>query len=107
MKKAGVMGWPIGHSKSPALHGFWLREHGIDGSYVALPVEPGDLRAELQALPERGFSGVNLTVPHKEAALAIVDTVDEVARRIGATNCVVVKDGKLAATNTEIGRAHV
>lgn len=101
MKKAGVMGWPIGHSKSPALHGFWLREHGIDGSYVALPVRPEDLSAELRALPDRGFSGVNLTVPHKEAALAIVDSIDDVARRIGATNCVVVKDGKLTATNTD------
>ncbi len=101
MKKAGVMGWPIGHSKSPALHGFWLREHGVDGSYIALAVQPENLRAELHALPERGFSGVNLTVPHKEAALAMVDSVDDVARRIGATNCVLVNDGKLAATNTD------
>ena len=101
MKKAAVMGWPIGHSKSPALHGFWLRTYGIDGSYVALAVPPEQLCAELRALPERGFSGVNLTVPHKEAALACVDSIDDVARRIGATNCVVVRDGKLAATNTD------
>jgi shikimate dehydrogenase len=101
-KKAGVMGWPVAHSKSPALHGFWLRELGIHGSFVLLPVTPEDLTYELRALPERGFAGVNLTVPHKEAALLIADTVDDTARRIGATNCIIVTpSAKLRATNTD------
>ena len=88
-KKAGVMGYPVGHSRSPALHGFWLERHGIDGAYVPMAVRPGDLAAALRALPILGFAGCNLTIPHKEAALALVDRVDPLARRIGAVNTVV------------------
>jgi shikimate dehydrogenase len=96
------MGWPIGHSKSPALHGYWLRELGIDGAYVPLAVEPGNLATALRALPALGFVGVNLTVPHKEEALRIVDDVDVIARQIGAANTIVVaRDGTLRATNTD------
>ena len=100
--QAGVMGWPVGHSLSPRLHGFWLRELGIDGTYSAVAVAPGDLGDSLRSLPERGFAGVNLTLPHKEAAAAIVDTMDQAAARIGAVNTIVVNaDGSLAGGNTD------
>lgn len=100
--KAGVMGWPVGHSLSPALHGHWLARHGIAGSYEALPVAPDDLPAALAGLAADGLRGVNLTVPHKEAALALVDSVDESAQRIGAVNTVVVgDDGALTGCNTD------
>ncbi len=101
-KKAGVMGWPVDHSRSPALHGFWLKTYGIDGSYERLPVKPEDLAKALRDLPAKGFAGVNLTVPHKEAALAVVDEVSPEGRRIGAVNTIFVKpDGRLVATNTD------
>jgi shikimate dehydrogenase len=101
-KLAGVMGWPVGHSRSPRLHGYWLEKHGIDGAYVPLAVRPDDLGAALRALPKLGFRGCNLTVPHKEAALTIVDRVDAAARRIGAVNTVVVEaDGSLSGSNTD------
>ena len=99
---AGIMGWPVSHSRSPALHNFWLDEYGIDGAYVPLPVQPEQLERALRALPSLGFRGANLTLPHKEAALAIVDRVDPLASRIGAVNTVVVMpDGSLEATNTD------
>ena len=100
---AGIMGWPISHSRSPALHNFWLDEHGIDGVYVPLPVRPDDLSQALRALPALGFRGCNLTIPHKEMALSIVDHVDPLARRIGAVNTVVVGgDGSLHGSNTDV-----
>jgi shikimate dehydrogenase len=96
------MGWPVAHSRSPLVHGFWLREHRIDGEYLALPVPPGDLARHLRALPAEGYAGCNLTIPHKEAALGIVDRVDERAARIGAVNTVVVlPDGRLEGRNTD------
>ena len=76
MKKAGVMGWPVAHSLSPALHQFWLREHGIDGSYESLAVPPDRLAAGLRALASKGFAGCNLTIPHKEAALPLMELLD-------------------------------
>jgi shikimate dehydrogenase len=97
---AGVMGSPVMHSRSPMLHNYWLKQHGLAGAYLPLAVKAEGLRAALRALPALGFAGCNLTIPHKEAALAIVDTVDPVARRIGAVNCVVVApDGSLAGEN--------
>jgi shikimate dehydrogenase len=99
---AGIMGWPVSHSRSPALHNFWLDEHGIDGAYVPLAVRPEHLERALRALPALGFRGCNLTLPHKEAALAIVDRVDPLARRIGAVNTIIVMpDGSLEAHNTD------
>ena len=80
-KLAGVMGWPVAHSRSPRLHGFWLAQHDIDGAYLPLPVRPENLAAALKALPALGFAGVNLTVPHKEAALGLVDRSSDEARR--------------------------
>lgn len=102
VKKAGVMGWPVEHSLSPRLHGFWLKKYRIDGGYLALPTPPEHLREQLKTLAAHGFSGVNLTVPHKEAALAVVDEVEPLAQRIGAINTVVARaDGSLLGRNTD------
>lgn len=99
---AGVMGWPVSHSRSPRLHGYWLERHGIDGAYLPLAVRPEHLADALRALPKLGFRGCNLTVPHKEAAMHIVDRVDDTARRIGAINTVIVEeDGSLTGRNTD------
>lgn len=97
---AGVMGWPIAHSRSPKIHNHWLAQYGIEGSYVPLPVEPGRLEPALRALHALGFAGCNLTIPHKEAALPFLDYVEPGAARIGAVNCVVVdKNGRLIGHN--------
>ena len=99
---AGVMGWPVMHSRSPMLHNHWFRQHNLAGSYVPLAIAPEGLAAALRALHPLGFAGVNLTIPHKQQALAIVDEVDTVARRIGAISCVVVRpDASLAGTNND------
>jgi len=97
---AGVMGWPIMHSRSPKLHGYWLDYYGLVGAYAPLAIKAQGLEAALRALPALGFSGCNLTIPHKEAALRIVDEASPLARRIGAVNCVVVRaDGSLEGRN--------
>jgi shikimate dehydrogenase len=99
---AGIMGWPVGHSRSPALHNFWLAEHAIDGVYVPLAVRPEHLAQALRALPALGFRGCNLTIPHKAAALSVIDQIDATALRIGAVNTVIVAaDGSLAGSNTD------
>jgi shikimate dehydrogenase len=97
---AGLMGWPVMHSRSPKIHNFWLAKYGLNGTYVPLAIQAEGLRAALRALPALGFAGCNLTIPHKEAAFEIVDRVDPLARRIGAINCVVVApDGSLDGYN--------
>ena len=102
-KVAGVMGWPVGHSLSPRLHGYWLKKHGIDGVLIPLPVRPEHFAEALRALPTLGFVGASVTVPHKEAALELVDETEPLARRIGAVNTIVVRaDGKLAGRNTDV-----
>lgn len=99
---AGLMGWPVSHSRSPDIHNHWIAQHGLRGSYVLLPVAPDKLAQALRALPVLGFAGCNLTIPHKVAAMALVDHVDPVARRVGAINTVVVQpDGSLAGRNTD------
>ena len=99
---AGVMGWPVDHSRSPQLHGHWLRRYGIDGAYVPLAVAPEGLEAALRGLPALGFRGCNVTIPHKTAAAGLVDSLDALARRIGAVNTIVVSpDGDLTGSNTD------
>lgn len=98
---AGVMGWPVKHSRSPRLHGYWLDKYGIDGAYVPLAVSPEQLETALRALPALGFRGVNLTVPLKEKALTLVDEADEAARRIGAVNTIMVEGDRLLGRNTD------
>lgn len=100
---AGIMGWPVAHSRSPVLHGFWLDETGTDGAYVPLPVRPEHIEQALRALPILGFRGCNLTIPHKQTALHIADRVEPLARRIGAVNTIIVApDGTLEARNTDV-----
>src|SRR5690242_15884661 len=100
---AGIMGWPVAHSRSPTLHNFWLDGLGIDGVYVPLAVRPERLEEALRALPTLGFRGCNLTLPHKQAALSIVEHVEPLARRIGAINTVIVaSDGSLEGRNTDV-----
>jgi shikimate dehydrogenase len=90
------------HSRSPTLHNYWFTHYGLAGAYVPLAIEPKGLEAALRALAPLGFSGCNLTIPHKERALAIVDAIDPVARQIGAISCVVVRpDGSLSGTNND------
>lgn len=99
---AGVMGWPVGHSLSPRLHGYWLERYGIDGAYVPLPVRPEDVELAFAALPRLGFLGWNVTVPHKEAAFRLVQAHDAAAARMGAVNTVLVREGgSLLGCNTD------
>ena len=99
---AGVMGWPVSHSRSPTLHNHWIQHYGLTGSYVLLPVEPKNLPDAMRGLRALGFAGCNITIPHKVAAMALVDRVDPMARRIGAINTVVVKpDGSLKGFNND------
>lgn len=99
---AGIMGWPVAHSRSPLLHGFWIEQTGVDGAYVPLPVRPEDVAEALRALSILGFRGCNLTIPHKQLALAVADRIEPLARRIGAVNTIIVaSDGKLEARNTD------
>jgi shikimate dehydrogenase len=99
---AGVIGWPVAHSRSPRLHGFWLQRYGIDGAYLPFAVKPENLAAALAALPLLGLRGVNVTLPHKEAALGLCARVSAAARRIGAVNTIVVgEDGALEGSNTD------
>ncbi len=98
---AGVAGWPVSHSLSPRLHGFWLEHHGIDGAYLPLAVAPEHLETALRGLGDLGFRGVNVTIPHKGTALALCDEVAPLAARIGAVNTLVFEDGRLKGSNTD------
>ena len=102
MTTAGVIGWPISHSKSPRIHRFWLEELGIDGDYARFAVAPYQLAEALKGLPALGFSGVNVTVPHKVAVLSLLDRVEPVARAIGAVNTILVRNRELVGTNTDM-----
>lgn len=98
---AGVLGWPVGHSRSPRLHGYWLEHHGIDGAYLPLPVRPERFKPAVRALLDLGFRGANVTVPHKEAAGSLCDSVTARARAIGAVNTLVFEDGRILGDNTD------
>lgn len=101
--RAAVIGHPIAHSLSPRIHGFWLKHYSIEGAYDAIEVRPEHLQAFLQALPAQGYAGVNITLPHKEEALKYVDEIEPLSQLLGAVNTVVVKNGKLLASNTDLG----
>src|SRR5271169_2045193 len=88
---AGIMGWPVAHSRSPMIHAHWITELGLSGAYVPLAVRPERLSEAIKALPALGFAGCNVTIPHKEAAMRLVDRVDPLAKRIGAINTIVVE----------------
>lgn len=102
VRMAGVLGWPVAHSRSPRLHNYWLNQYGIDGAYLPLPVKPEDFETVLRCLPRMGFVGCNITVPHKEAAFAVADERDESSRRIGAVNTIYFTPrGRLIGSNTD------
>ena len=99
---AGVMGYPVMHSRSPMLHNYWLDQHGLVGRYMPLAVAPDGIERALRALAPLGFAGCNLTMPHKETAVPFMDRISPLVRRIGAMNCVVVaEDGSLEGHNFE------
>ena len=99
---AGVMGWPVAHSRSPAIHNHWIRHYGLNGSYVLLPVQPERIADAVRGLRALGFAGCNITIPHKVAAMPLMDRIDPLAARIGAINTVVVEqDGTLSGYNTD------
>lgn len=99
---AGVIGHPIAHSRSPALHGYWLRRYGIKGHYIPMDVSSDDLQRALEMLPRLGFVGINVTIPHKEAVLKLADVVTDRAALIGAANTLIFRaDGRIHADNTD------
>jgi shikimate dehydrogenase len=99
---AGVMGWPVAQSRSPILHNYWIQKYNLNGRYVPLPVEPERLAEAVRGLRALGFRGCNVTMPHKVNLMALLDSVTDTARRIGAINTVVVgEDGKLSGTNND------
>ena len=99
---AGVIGMPVAHSRSPVIHNFWLNAHGIRGAYVPLAVRPERLKEALAGLVALGFRGCNVTMPHKQTAMALLDRVNDTARRIGAVNTIVVEeDGTLSGFNND------
>src|SRR5258707_15455001 len=101
-RAAGVIGFPVAQSRSPRLHGYWLERYGIPGTYITMPVKPGQVEAALRGLAALGFAGCNVTIPHKEDVFRAVDRVDDLAKRMGAVNMVVVEaDGSLSGYNKD------
>ena len=99
---AGVMGWPVAHSRSPVIHNHWIKQYSLNGAYVLLPVKPEKLEDAIRGLPALGFAGCNLTIPHKVSAMKLVDMVHPTAQRMGAINTIVVQaDGALHGFNND------
>jgi shikimate dehydrogenase len=101
MKRACVIGWPIAHSRSPLIHGYWLRTHGIDGSYEKRPVRPDDVVEFLSHLHDHGFVGCNVTLPYKQTAYAVAAEKLPPASAVAAANTLWLDGGKLYADNTD------
>lgn len=101
MIKACVIGWPISHSRSPLIHGYWLKQHGIDGLYSRQPVEPSSLTSFINGLGTAGYAGCNVTIPHKEAVFHLVTRADDSTERLGAVNTVYLRNGQVLGTNTD------
>jgi shikimate dehydrogenase len=100
--RAGVVGWPIEHSRSPTIHRYWLKELGLQGSYEKFAVRPGEFREYAAKIGEEGFVGANVTVPHKEAAFEACDCLTDVAEALGAVNTLWREDGRLWGDNTDV-----
>jgi shikimate dehydrogenase len=100
-KKAAVIGWPIEHSKSPLIHGYWIDQFDLSGSYERIALAPDEFEAGIRDLMKNGYQGCNVTIPHKEAALVLADTVSDAANSIGAANTLVFKGGQIHADNTD------
>ena len=101
MKGACVIGWPIGHSRSPLIHNYWLKKHGIDAVYEIQPVEAHKVVEFVSSLPTSKFIGCNVTIPYKETVFEAVGVVDQIARRLGAVNTVYLRDNEICGTNTD------
>lgn len=101
MKRACVIGWPIEHSRSPLIHGYWLQKYGIDGAYTKEAVRPEDVSAFFASLRGHGLSGCNVTVPHKEAAFAAAQIKHESATAVGAANTLWLEEGVVHGANTD------
>ena len=99
--KAGVIGDPIAQSLSPFIHGYWIKENALDATYDAIPVQPEDLEDKLKQLADQGFSGVNVTLPHKQAVYELCDELSETAQSIGAVNVLTFQDGKYIGQNSD------
>jgi shikimate dehydrogenase len=91
----------VSYSRSPRLHGFWLDRYGIDGAYVPLPTPPEHFATAIRGLAAAGFAGLNVTIPHKEAAFALCDAVEPLARQAGAVNTLVFAEGRILGRNTD------
>ncbi|WP_429912810.1 shikimate dehydrogenase [Glycocaulis sp.] len=102
VRKAGVIGWPVSHSLSPAMMTAWLSDVGIEGEYSPVAAAPEDFAGTIHRLRDAGYAGVNVTLPHKEAALALADTASDAARAAGAANVLVFQTAKIHADNTDI-----
>lgn len=100
--KTGLIGHPVTHSKSPAIHNYWIRKYGLEGEYIAIDARPDHLEAALQQCIRQGYAGVNLTLPHKEHGLEFCDEIDEVARKVGAVNTLIFRKGKIHGLNTDV-----
>jgi shikimate dehydrogenase len=101
MRRACVIGWPISHSRSPLIHGYWLARYGIDGSYTRVPVQPDAASRFLGRLQAEGYVGCNVTIPHKVTACAVADEVRPAARAAGAANTLWYEGNRLVADNTD------
>lgn len=102
MMRTGVVGWPIAHSRSPLIHGYWLKEHRLDGRYDRIPLEPQRADAFFAAFPDQDLVGCNVTIPYKEIAASHVRHLSPVAARLGAVNTLWVENGVLCGTNTDV-----
>jgi shikimate dehydrogenase len=102
MQRACVIGWPIAHSRSPLIHGYWLKRCGLSGSYTKQAVPPEEFAAFVRNLAGKGFVGANVTVPHKEEAFRLADEADDAARSVEAANTLWLEDGRLRASNTDV-----
>ncbi len=99
---AGVMGWPVAHSRSPVIHNHWIRQYGLNGAYGLFPVEPQNIDDAIRGLKALGLAGCNITIPHKVEAMKRMDWVDPLAQRMGAINTIVVQaDGALHGYNND------
>ena len=101
IRRTGLIGWPVAHSLSPAIHAYWLKQYQLAGSYELFPCEPAQLESAVARLREEAVGGFNVTVPHKQAIIPFIDAVDAVARKIGAVNTVVAIEGHLLGTNSD------
>lgn len=99
--RAGVIGWPISHSRSPRLHGHWLQRYAIDGTYEAIAIAPDRLAGEVRRMVDEGWAGLNVTIPHKERVAELLDIVHPSVERTGSCNLLVFRDGRIEGRSTD------